>query len=176
MPDLEITIGGRAFTVACQPGEEHFLRAASAMLDTEAHPLVAQLGRLPEARMLLMAGLAFANYKRLQNKRKQAAAELEAARGELETFTKHLREKPYCQQQSQHHTSDNGIVRPNQLWGILFYFPDNLTGKACLFFFFLECLFRTVTHNFGLLFTAGLILLDTLFNLPAFALMGSDFS
>lgn len=61
MPDLEITIGGRAFTVACQPGEEHFLRAASAMLDTEAQPLVAQLGRLPEARMLLMAGLMLAD-------------------------------------------------------------------------------------------------------------------
>lgn len=27
MPDLEITIGGRAFSVACQPGEEHFLRS-----------------------------------------------------------------------------------------------------------------------------------------------------
>ena len=61
MPDLEITIGGRAFTVACQTGEEHFLRAAAAMLDIEAKPLVAQLGRLPEARMLLMAGLMLAD-------------------------------------------------------------------------------------------------------------------
>lgn len=43
--------------------------------------------------MLLMGALAFANYKRLQNKRKQAAAELEAAKGELATFTQSLREK-----------------------------------------------------------------------------------
>ncbi len=61
MPDIEITIGGRSFTVSCQPGEEHFLNAAAAMLDTEAQPLVAQMGRLPEARMLLMAGLMLAD-------------------------------------------------------------------------------------------------------------------
>lgn len=61
MPDLEVTIGGRNFQVSCQPGEEHFLRAAAKLLDTEAQPLVAQLGRLPEARMLLMAGLMLAD-------------------------------------------------------------------------------------------------------------------
>jgi cell division protein ZapA len=61
MPDLEILIGGRSFTVSCQPGEEHFLRGAAAMLDVEAQPLVAQMGRLPEARMLLMSGLMLAD-------------------------------------------------------------------------------------------------------------------
>ncbi len=61
MPDLEINIGGRSFTVSCQSGEEHFLNAAAQMLDVEAQPLVAQLGRLPEARMLLMAGLMLAD-------------------------------------------------------------------------------------------------------------------
>ena len=57
MPDLEITVGGRSFAVSCQPGEEHFLRAAAKALDGEAQPLIAQMGRIPEARMLLMAGL-----------------------------------------------------------------------------------------------------------------------
>ncbi|WP_149586675.1 cell division protein ZapA [Tabrizicola flagellatus] len=61
MPDLEVIIGGRSFQVACQPGEEHFLRAAAAMLDAEAQPIVSQLGRLPEAKMLLMAGLMLAD-------------------------------------------------------------------------------------------------------------------
>ena len=61
MPDLEVMIGGRSFQVSCQPGEEHFLRAAAKMMDTEAQPLVTQLGRLPEARMLLMAGLMLAD-------------------------------------------------------------------------------------------------------------------
>lgn len=61
MPDLEIQIGGRAFQVACQAGEEPFLRAAAALLDAEAQPLMAQVGRMPEARMLLMAGLMLAD-------------------------------------------------------------------------------------------------------------------
>jgi cell division protein ZapA len=61
MSDLEIHIGGRSFTVSCQAGEEHFLNAAAKMLDIEAQPLVAQMGRLPEARMLLMAGLMLAD-------------------------------------------------------------------------------------------------------------------
>ena len=61
MPEIEITIGGRSFAVACQNGEEHFLRSAAALLDAEAAPLVAQMGRLPESRMLLMAGLMLAD-------------------------------------------------------------------------------------------------------------------
>lgn len=61
MPDLEVSIGGRAFSVSCQPGEEHFLRSAAAMIDAEAQPLLTQMGRLPEARMLLMSGLMLAD-------------------------------------------------------------------------------------------------------------------
>jgi cell division protein ZapA len=61
MPELEVTIGGKGFQVACQPGEEHFLRSAAALLDAEAQPLIAQMGRLPETKMLLMAGLMLAD-------------------------------------------------------------------------------------------------------------------
>ncbi|NPD13599.1 cell division protein ZapA [Xinfangfangia sp. D13-10-4-6] len=61
MPDIEVTIGGRGFLVACQPGEEHFLRSAAAQLDLEAQPLIASMGRMPEVRMLLMAGLMLAD-------------------------------------------------------------------------------------------------------------------
>ena len=61
MPDLEIKVGDRPFLVSCQPGEEHFLRAAAAMLDTEAQPMIAAMGRLPEAKMLLMSGLMLAD-------------------------------------------------------------------------------------------------------------------
>jgi cell division protein ZapA len=61
MPNVEIEIGGRSFEVACQEGEEHYLLSAARMLDTEAGALVDQIGRLPEARMLLMAGLMLAD-------------------------------------------------------------------------------------------------------------------
>jgi len=61
MPEVEITIGGRSFDVACQEGEEQYLQAAAKMLDTEAEVLAQQVGRIPEARMLLMAGLMLAD-------------------------------------------------------------------------------------------------------------------
>jgi cell division protein ZapA len=79
MPDLDIAIGGRTFQVACQAGEEPFLRAAAALLDAEAQPLMAQAGRLPESRMLLMAGLMLADrLAGLEDQLRNAEARLHA--------------------------------------------------------------------------------------------------
>ena len=61
MPEVTIHIGGRAFQVACQEGEEQYLQAAAKMLDDEAQVLSDQIGRMPESRMLLMAGLMLAD-------------------------------------------------------------------------------------------------------------------
>ena len=61
MPEVKIEIGGREFDVACQTGEEHFLRTAAGYLDVEAQVLVGQIGRIPAERMLLMAGLMLAD-------------------------------------------------------------------------------------------------------------------
>ena len=61
MPEVRITIGGRPYDVACQEGEEAFLHAAAAMLEAEAKVLAGQAGRIPETRMLLMAGLMLAD-------------------------------------------------------------------------------------------------------------------
>lgn len=61
MPEVDIHIGGRVFQVACQAGEEQFLESAAALLDNEAKALADAMGRVPEARMLLMAGLMLAD-------------------------------------------------------------------------------------------------------------------
>ena len=61
MPELTIHIGGRSFEVACHEGDEEFLQSAAKMLDDEAQALASQIGRLPETRMLLMAGLMLAD-------------------------------------------------------------------------------------------------------------------
>ena len=61
MAEVEILIGGRSFEVACQEGEQHYLQAAAKMLDDEAQVLANQIGRIPENRMLLMAGLMLAD-------------------------------------------------------------------------------------------------------------------
>lgn len=84
MPHETITIGGKSFDVACQPGEEHYLRAAAAMLDTEATALIGQIGRLPETRMLLMAGLMLADKTAgAEDRVRQLESELASLQSEL---------------------------------------------------------------------------------------------
>ena len=61
MPEVQVEIGGRTFEVACQHGEEPYLRAAAKMLDTEAAVILGQIGRMPSEKMLLMAGLMLAD-------------------------------------------------------------------------------------------------------------------
>ncbi|MFN3952891.1 MAG: cell division protein ZapA [Pararhodobacter sp.] len=85
MSEETIIIGGRSFEVACQPGEEHFLQAAARLLDAEARTLLEQIGRLPEARMLLMAGLMLADKSAgTEDRLRIAESELADARAELE--------------------------------------------------------------------------------------------
>jgi cell division protein ZapA len=85
MPETVIKIGGRDFTVSCQEGEEHFLQAAAKLLDNEADVLIAQIGRMPEARMLLMAGLMLADKTAgLEEKLREAHTKLGAQEAQIE--------------------------------------------------------------------------------------------
>lgn len=85
MPQIEIAIGGRTFEVACQEGEEHFLHSAAAMLDIEASHLADQIGRMPESRMLLMAGLMLADKTAgLEDKVREVEAEAAKMRAQVE--------------------------------------------------------------------------------------------
>lgn len=91
MPQVEIEIGGRTFEVACQEGEEHFLHSAAAMLDVEASHLAGQIGRVPEARMLLMAGLMLADKTAGLEDR---VRELEADAANLRTQMESMQNQP----------------------------------------------------------------------------------
>lgn len=61
MPEVNVTIGSRNFVLACNEGEEPHLEAAAKLLSVEADTLQAQIGRVTEARMLLMSGLMLAD-------------------------------------------------------------------------------------------------------------------
>jgi len=87
MPEVTIQIGGRGFDVSCQEGEESYLHTAAKMLDDEAQVLSDQIGRMPEARMLLMAGLLLADKTAaVEDKIKEVEAELASRLAELETL------------------------------------------------------------------------------------------
>jgi cell division protein ZapA len=57
MPDLKVLIGGRNFNISCNPGEENAAQESANLLNHKAELLHAQLGRLPEDKMLLLSGL-----------------------------------------------------------------------------------------------------------------------
>jgi len=85
MPEVTIEIGGRQFEVACQDGEEHYLRSAEKLLDAEASELLEQIGRMPEPRMLLMSALMLADKTTaLQERLTDAEKLLAKTRVELE--------------------------------------------------------------------------------------------
>jgi len=87
MPQVTIKIGGRSFDVACQEGEEHYLHSAAEMLNTEAEALSSQIGRMPESRMLLMAGLMLADKTAvLEDKVRDATDRMAALQGQIDTL------------------------------------------------------------------------------------------
>ena len=84
MPEVRVSIGGRDFDVACQEGEEHYLRTAAKLLDDEAQVLSEQVGRMPEARMLLMAGLMLADKTAsIEDRTAEVQAQLDEREAEL---------------------------------------------------------------------------------------------
>ena len=61
MTELEISIGGRSFSVACDNEEQEKVKEAAALINEEADSIQSQLGRLPESKMLLLSALMIAD-------------------------------------------------------------------------------------------------------------------
>ena len=61
MAEVDLTIAGRPYRVACRAGEEDNLRAAGALVDAKSREALAGLGTLSEARQLLFAALLLAD-------------------------------------------------------------------------------------------------------------------
>jgi cell division protein ZapA len=61
MAEVELTIAGRPYKVACRNGEEETLQAAGALVDAKSREALAGLGTLSESRQLLFAALLLAD-------------------------------------------------------------------------------------------------------------------
>ena len=60
MSEVEISVGGRRYTIACNPGEEKDVLQASEKLDKEAEQIVKSIGKVADVKLLLMSGLMIA--------------------------------------------------------------------------------------------------------------------
>ncbi len=57
MPLVNIMVNQRAYTIACDEGEEEHLRDLAQHVDAKVRELLATVGQVGDARLLLMAGL-----------------------------------------------------------------------------------------------------------------------
>jgi cell division protein ZapA len=61
MAQLNVTVNGRSYQVACEDGEEPHLAKLGAYLDKRVAELAGSVGQIGEARLLVMAGLLVAD-------------------------------------------------------------------------------------------------------------------
>lgn len=124
MPEVTIHIGGRSFEVACQDGEEQFLKSAAKMLDDEAQALAAQIGRLPETRMLLMAGLLLAD------KTAEYRDRLSTAEQEIKSLKSELDQKRHAPSQPVDPVVERVEVVPQEVHDYLETLANDLEALA----------------------------------------------
>ena len=61
MPLVNVLVNGRAYTVACDEGEEEHVRELGQFVDKRVRELAGAVGQVGDARLLLMASLVVAD-------------------------------------------------------------------------------------------------------------------
>jgi len=61
MPLVNVMVNSRAYTIACDDGEEDHLRDLAAHVDAKVKELLTSVGQVGETRLLLMAALLIAD-------------------------------------------------------------------------------------------------------------------
>ena len=61
MPLVNVMVNNRAYTIACDEGEEEHLKQLASVVDIKAREVLGSVGQVGDARMLLMAALLIAD-------------------------------------------------------------------------------------------------------------------
>jgi cell division protein ZapA len=77
MPLVNVMVNGRAYTIACDDGEEEHLKALANDVDSKVAELLGSVGQVGDQRLILMAALLLADELHA------ATAQLETAKAEL---------------------------------------------------------------------------------------------
>jgi len=87
MPLVNIMVNSRAFTVACDDGEEEHLRELGAHVDAKIRELLEDVGQVGDARLILMAALLitddYFDAVNLLDEQKSKVSELSTAQDEV---------------------------------------------------------------------------------------------
>ena len=61
MPLVNVMVNSRAYTIACDEGEEDHLRELAAIVDAKAREVLGSVGQVGDSRLILMAALLIAD-------------------------------------------------------------------------------------------------------------------
>lgn len=71
---VNVMVNGRAYTIACDDGEEEHLRELAALVDAKSREVLETVGQVGDQRLLLMAALLMADEVfEARNRRSEAA-------------------------------------------------------------------------------------------------------
>jgi len=90
MPLVNVMVNDRAYTIACDTGEEEHLKMLAGHVDAKAREVLAAVGQVGDARMMLMASLLLAD-EHHEMAAKLAAGDQAASAGSAEKQSLHLR-------------------------------------------------------------------------------------
>jgi cell division protein ZapA len=74
MPLVNVMVNSRAYTIACDDGEEEHLRDLAKMVDLKAREVLGSVGQVGDARLLLMAALLIADEHHAMSLRMNSAS------------------------------------------------------------------------------------------------------
>ncbi len=75
MSDVTLTINRRAYTVACEDGQEDRLRGLGRLVEERVEELIGSMGQIGDQRLLVMASLLFADDAKASREALQDAQE-----------------------------------------------------------------------------------------------------
>jgi len=78
MPLVNVMVNSRAYTIACDDGEEGHLKALAAEVDSKVQELLGSVGQVGDQRLILMSALLLADEKHA------VLAQLDTAKRQLE--------------------------------------------------------------------------------------------
>ena len=91
MPLVNVMVNGRAYTIACDEGEEEHLKELAAHVDSKVRELLGSVGQVGDQRLMLMSALLLADeYHTVTAQRDALKSELEGLTGARDELDKRL--------------------------------------------------------------------------------------
>ena len=119
MAEVNVKVGERTYTVECDPGEEVEVQDAASELNAESQKILGSIGKVPEVKLLLMAGLMLGGRLRIleENQEKQITQikslenqvnELREKSNLIENEAKSIKEVYHQEKTNEYKETENG--------------------------------------------------------------------